>query len=384
MPQSFRTAALADRHRALGAEIEDWNGLPTAVTYTASGADQHQQHEAIRTKAGLMDVSGLKIINLVGPHAEHVLDLATTRNMRKMYQGKAVYTTLLDERGMLVDDGIIYRTGVNSWMLVHGTGAAHEQIVKEAVGHDVEILFDNDQQILSLQGPLAVDFLEQHVSGLRDLRYFHHRPAQLFDCPVMISRTGYTGERGYEIFCKSEDAGLLWDTILEQGASWGIIPVAFGILDMLRVESQLIFYPDDNSETHPFENDLPGDTLWELGLDFTVSPGKTGFRGASQHYHRQGKERFKIYGVMIDGEGQDPASGGDRVYDQSGNDVGVITAGMYSTLTKRSVALARLDVDQTVHGTPLSVEDAQGKKRAAIAHSLPFDDPEKKKRLARD
>ena len=83
----------------------------------------------------------------------------------------------------------------------------------------------------------------------------------------MISRTGYTGERGYEIFCKANDVGLIWDSILEKGASMGIIPAAFSALDMLRVESYLLFYPYDNSEMHPFENEAAGDTLWELGLD---------------------------------------------------------------------------------------------------------------------
>jgi aminomethyltransferase len=196
---------------------------------------------------------------------------------------------------------------------------------------------------------------------------------------VTISRTGYTGERGYEIFCKAEDAPLIWDTILEDGADLGIIPCRFTVLDMLRVESYLLFYPYDNSEMYPFENDLPGDSLWELGLDFTVSPGKVGFRGAEAHYMRQGKERFKIFGVLVDGD--EPTSEGDLLY-ADGRKVGVITCGMYSTLTRRSMAIARLDVDKAVHGTPLEVRGASV-HGPATAHTLPFDDPDKKKRLAR-
>lgn len=96
---------------------------------------------------------------------------------------------------------------------------------------------------------------------------------------MTISRTGYTGERGYEIFCKAQDAPAIWDTILEQGAARGIIPCAFTTLDWLRVESYLLFYPYDNSQMYPFADEAPGDTLWELGLDFTVSTGKKGFRG---------------------------------------------------------------------------------------------------------
>ena len=127
----------------------------------------------------------------------------------------------------------------------------------------------------------------------------------------MISRTGYTGERGYEIFCKAEDAGLIWDTILGEGKELGIIPCCFATLDMLRVESYLLFYPYDNSQMYPFEKDPPGDTLWELGLDFTVSPGKTDFRGAEQHYRLKGKERFKIFGLLVDGN--KPADAGDSL-----------------------------------------------------------------------
>jgi glycine cleavage system T protein (aminomethyltransferase) len=129
---------------------------------------------------------------------------------------------------------------------------------------------------------------------------------------------------------------------------------------------------------YPFEKDPPGDTLWELGLDFTVSPGKTDFRGADQHYRLKSKERFRIFGLLL--EGNVPADLGDPVYADN-NKVGVVTCGMYSTLTKKSMALARLDLPFAVHGTRLEI---RGKKvkAAAMAHTLPFDDPQKKKRMA--
>src|SRR5699024_11486899 len=105
------------------------------------------------------------------------------------YLGKAVYATRLDDRVMIVYDGIIYRTGPNSWLVVHGSGTTLEQLNKEAVGRDVAVLFDSDVQILSLQGPNSVDYLEQHIPGLRDLKYFHHMDTQLFGHSVLISRT---------------------------------------------------------------------------------------------------------------------------------------------------------------------------------------------------
>ncbi len=373
MTVTWRKSPLTERHRALGATTDPWNGMPTAWTYDD---DIDNGYIAIRTKAGLMDISGLNTVHVVGAHAEFVLNRTVTRDVRKIYPGRAMYATMLDDRGMLVDDGIIYRTGPNSWIVVHGSGRTLEQLNKEAAGRDVAVLFDSDIQTLSLQGPLSVDFLEEHVPGIRDLRYFHHMDTQIFGHSVMISRTGYTGERGYEIFCKYNDAVDIWDTILEKGKDQGIIPVQFSTLDMFRVEGALYFFPDDMSEAHPFEDDLPGDTLWELGLTFTVSPTNEEFRGIAQHQHREGKERFRLYGVEL--ESDQAAEAGDRVIDVNGDDIGVVTAGMYSPLTERSVALARLRPDMATPGCEVQIR-GDAVTTAATTHSLPFEDPEKKK-----
>lgn len=375
MTVSWRNAVLGDRHRALGSKLEDWNGMPTAWTYDK---DMAAEHVAIRTTAGLMDVSGLKKIHMVGPHALAVLDYITTRDVSKITPGRSVYACMLNDRGSFTDDCIIYRTGPNAWMLVHGSGSGHEEVVKQAMGRNCAVLFDDDLQDLSLQGPLAVDFLAKYIPGVRDLKYFHHMPATLFGAPIMLSRTGYTGERGYEIFVRAQDAVKVWDTIVAEGAEMGIIPCCFSVLDMLRVESYLLFYPYDNSQMYPFADQPPGDTLWELGLDFTVSPGKTGFRGAEEHYRLKGKERFKIFGMLLDADG--PTDLGDEVW-ADGKKVGVITCPCYSTLTGKSMAIARLDVDKAVQGTPLEVR-GKSLSTTAIAHTLPFDDPDKKKRTA--
>jgi aminomethyltransferase len=375
MPLSWRFSALGDRHRALGSKLEDWSGMGTAWTYDVDLVDQHA---TVRTKAGLMDVSGLKKVHLVGPHAIAVLDYITTRDLTKVYPGKSVYACMLNDRGMFTDDCIVYRTGPNSWMLVHGSGTAHEEVVKQAMGRNVAVLFDDDLHDLSLQGPVAVDFLAKHVPGIRDLKYFHHMQTTLFGAPVMISRTGYTGERGYEIFCRGQDAPMIWDTILEQGKSMGIKPVCFTTLDFLRVESYLLFYPFDNSQMFPFPDQPPGDSLWELGLDFTVSPGKTGFRGAEEHYKLKGRERFKIFGLLL--EGDKMAEGGDELW-ADGKKIGVITCPSYSKLTKKSMAICRMDVPYAKQGTKLEVR-GKNLKAKAIAHTISFDDPEKKKRTA--
>ncbi len=375
MTLSWRYSAIADRHRALGSKLEDWNGMGTAWTYASDMVDEH---EAIRTKAGLMDVSGLKKVHVTGPHANALLHYMTTRDVTKIYPGKSAYACMLNDKGKFTDDCILYRTGPNAWMVVHGSGSGHEELQRQAEGKYVSLQFDDDLHDLSLQGPLAVDFLAKHVPGIRDLKYFHHMQTTLFGAPVMISRTGYTGERGYEIFCKFENVPLIWDTILSEGKPLGIIPCAFTVLDWLRVESYLLFYPYDNSQMYPFENEVPGDTLWELGLDFTVSPGKTGFRGAEEHYRLKSKERFKIFGLLIDGN--TPPDGGDAVY-HNGQKAGLVTCAMHSRLTSKTIAIARLSVPTAVQGTKLEVR-GKSVQTSAMAHTLTFDDPQKKKRTA--
>lgn len=375
MTMSWRYSAIADRHRALGSKLEDWNGMGTAWSYSSDLADGH---EAIRTKAGLMDVSGLKKVHITGPHASALVNMATTRDVSKIYPGKSVYACMLNDDGKFTDDCVLYRTGPNAWMVVHGSGTGHEQLSRYATGRNVSLQVDDDLHDLSFQGPASVEFLSKHVPGIRDLKYFHHMQTTLFGAPVMISRTGYTGERGYEIFCKYENALMIWDRILDEGKSMGVIPCAFTVLDWLRVESSLLFYPYDNSQMYPFETEGPGDTLWELGLDFTVSPGKQGFRGAEEHYRLKGQVRFKIFGLLIDGTSV--PDGGDEIY-HNGQKVGVITCAMHSRLTNRTMAIARLSVATAVQGTKLEIR-GKNMQAGAIAHTITFDDPKKLKRTA--
>ncbi len=351
--------------------------MGTAWSYDA---DPEAEYMAIRTKAGLMDVSGLKKVHVTGPAASHVVERATTRNMEKLMPGRSVYATMLNDAGKFVDDCVIYRTGPNAFMVVHGSGQGHEQLTMAATGRDVSLRFDDNLHDLSLQGPMAVEYLERRVEGIRALPYFAHMQTALFGRPVMISRTGYTGERGYELFCRGQDAPMIWDRILDEGAAMGIIPCRFTTLDLLRTESYLLFFPFDNSEMYPFADEGPGDTLWELGLNFTVSPGKTGFRGAEEHYRLKGRERFKIWGLKL--AGRDAPGNGAPVF-QGGAQVGLVTQAMYSPLHQHTIAIARLPVDCADTGTKLVVHCGTHGEIAATTHPMPFYDPEKKRRTAK-
>ena len=376
MTNSWRFSALGDRHRALGSKLEDWSGMGTAWSYDA---DPETEYLAIRTKAGLMDVSGLKKVHVTGPAASHVIERATTRNMEKLMPGRAVYACMLNDAGKFVDDCVIYRFGPDIFTVVHGSGQGHEQLTMAATGRDVSLRFDDQLHDLSLQGPLAVDYLEGHIPGVRALPYFAHMGASLFGKPITLSRTGYTGERGYEIFCRGQDAGMIWDRILDEGRGMGIIPCRFTTLDLLRTESYLLFYPFDNSEMYPFADEGPGDTLWELGLDFTVSPGKVGFRGAEEHYRLKGRERFKIWGLKL--EGKNAPGNGAPVF-RDGKEVGLVTQAMHSSVNNHTVAIARLPVDCANAGTVLEVRCGTHGPIKAVTHALPFYDVKKERRSA--
>jgi aminomethyltransferase len=362
--------------------LEDWNGMGTAWFYDHTPERAKEDYEAIRTKAGLMDVSGLKKCHVTGADAAYVIDRCTTRNVEKIAPGRAVYAAMLNADGKFIDDCVIYHIAVNSWMVVIGTGTGMESLTTVAAGKNCTVLFDDDLHDMSLQGPKSVDILATQIPTIRDLAYFGITQARLFGRDVMISRTGYTGERGYEIFCRAKDAVHLWDSILETGGD-DVRPVQFSTLDMLRIESYLLFYPGDNSETFPFEDGSPcGDTLWELGLDFTVSPDKIGFIGSENHYASEGKERFKIYGVQLADGGMAQMDMGARCM-MGGKDVGVITYGLSSELNNYSVAIARLSPEAAQAGTKLEVVQLDGTKLAATAEEMPFYDKDKSVRTAK-
>jgi aminomethyltransferase len=168
---------------------------------------------------------------------------------------------------------------------------------------------------------------------------------------------------------------------LDAGKDMGVRPVQFSTLDMLRIESYLLFFPGDNSETFPFEDELCGDTLWELGLDFTVSPEKIGFVGAENHYALKGKERFKIYGVKLADSMAQMDMGARVMHD--GTDIGVITYGLSSELNGYSVAIARIAPAAATPGTKLTVVQLDGTELAATAEEMPFYDKDKSIRTAK-
>ncbi len=362
MSQSPRTSALADRHRALGSDLSDWNGMGTAWSYASSAEDEH---DAVREAAGLFDMSPLKKVRLRGADAAAVLDHALTRDVRRIGPGQSAYTTVPTERGTVCDDAIVSNNGGDEWMLVHGSGGSFERLQESAAGRKVDVELDDDLHDISLQGPKALALLGAHTPlDLGALRYFEHAPTTLFGHRCRISRTGYSGERGYEIFASAGVVGDIWDSILEAGAADGVMPCSFTALDKVRIEAGLLFFGYDMTDEH-----YP----WEVGLGFTVARDKSEFRGRQAMLAQRGKERFRAAGIVAEHDAA--LAGGERLL-AGGEDVGVVNSPGWSHRMKQSLALVHLRPDAVAPGTRLDVV-RDGFRCAATVAAIPFFDPGK-------
>jgi aminomethyltransferase len=396
MTASWRFSTLADRHRALGSKLEDWSGMGTAWTYDK---DADEEYVAIRTKAGLMDVSGLKKVHIAGPHASHLIDLATTRDVEKIYPGKSAYACMLNEQGKFTDDCILYRTGPNAWMVVHGSGTGHEELQRASVGRDVSLRFDDNLHDLSLQGPTSVDYLAKHVPGIRDLAYFHHMQTQLFGFPVMISRTGYTGDLGYELWLDAERASAerVWDALIAAGRSFALQPAGIWALDVARIEAGLIMLDVDYTPANKAMIDSQASTPLELGLEWAVSWNKGSFvgRNALLEEKRHGVATMLV-GLELDHVAfarQFNALGLPVAYPflawrsviplhADGAQVGYTTSGVWSPTLKKYIMLAHLQPGHAAPGSVVMIElnvDRFRRPFEAKVTKLPFFNPDRKK-----
>ena len=362
MTELSRTSALASRHTALGSGLEDWNGMGTAWSYNS---DPNDEHDAIREAAGLFDMSPLKKVYLRGPDAAAVVDHMITRDMTKVGPGKSAYGAILSEAGTVCDDAIIANNGGDEWMYCHGSGRSMELLRELGAGKNVDIELDDNLHNISFQGPKALDILAPHTPmDLAALKYFQHEATELFGQPCRISRTGYSGERGYEIFADGSVVGDIWDNILGHGAADGAMPCSFTSLDKVRVEAALLFYGYDMTEDH---------TPWEVGLGFTVNRAKENFRGKEAAFASEASPRFQLAGISIDHS--DALAGGETL-SADGSEVGVINSPAYSHRLGKSLALAHLAPSATATGTSLQVtsDDFSG---SAQVEAIPFFDPKK-------
>lgn len=352
-----RTSALAARHTALGSGLEDWNGMGTAWTYDS---DPNAEHDAVREGAGMFDMSPLKKVFLRGTDAAAVLDHATTRDMGRIGPGQAAYLSVLTDRGTMADDAIVSNNGGDEWMVVHGSGDTMALVETSAAGRNVSVELDDDLHDISVQGPQALKILDAHCpTDLAPMRYFHHAPTELFGHACRISRTGYSGERGYEVFAGADVIVDIWDNLV--GA--GVMPCSFTALDKVRIEAGLLFYGYDMTEDH---------TPWEVGLGFTVSRSKGDFRGKTALMAAEGNE--KVQNVCLDIDHADMVNGGEDL-SLNGASIGVVNSPSYSHRLGKSLALAHIQ-STVAEGTVLAIK-GDGIDTTATVVASPIYDPGK-------
>ena len=358
MTESTRTSALASRHRDLGSGLEDWNGMGTAWSYHS---DPNDEHDAVRDSAGMFDMSPLKKVFLRGPDASRVTDHVITRDVTRVEPGMSAYGAVLTEQGTVCDDAIISNNGNGEWMHCHGSGESMERLRESAEGFDVDIELDDDLHDLSVQGPKALTFLDAHTPiDLSSLRYFEHEATELFGYPCRISRTGYSGERGYEVFANADVVCNIWDEL----TGLGVMPCSFASLDKARIEAALLFFGYDMTPDH---------TPWEVGLGFTINRNKGEFRGKAAALASEQNPRF--IGAGISSVTEDPWAGGETLR-HNGTDVGTLNSPCWSHRMNKSLALVHLDPTIAQPGTELEVqgEDFSGQ---ATVEAIPFFDPSK-------
>lgn len=357
-----RQSVLNDRHIALGADMSatSWNDMPIPQNYAT---DPYDEVAAIRYKAGLIEVTALKILNVSGPDAGAFLNYFLTSDISKAKPGDSHISNIVNEHGALIDDVLVYVDGPNEFRLSHGGGALEEALPEVAAKFDVSVTRDNDVHILSLQGPVALDVLAPHTEmDLAALPYFHHQKTTLFGKPVSLARGGYSAERGYEVFCSAADAHFIWDKILEVGKSAGVMPVSWSSLDIVRVEGGLLFFPFDMPH---------GDTTpWEVRADWTVDLDKPDFIGKKALEASKGKERSFITGLEVE---SDRAIAPGAKITADGKEVGVVTSTVFSRHLMKSLAMAQIAPEFTKLGTELVIHD-DGEFPAVVV-KMPFYDP---------
>lgn len=356
-----RQSALNDRHKELGSDLStSWNDMPIPQNYATNPYDET---EAVRYRAGLFDVSGLKIVNVSGPEAQAFLNYILTSDITKAKAGDSHISNIVNANGGLIDDVLVYVDSPDQFRVSHGGGAFEEAVAASKGRFKVNIERDNDVHILSLQGPLALETLARHTPmDLAALPYFHHQKTTLFGKPVSIGRGGYSGERGYEVFCSAADAPYIWDSILKAGKDAGVIPASWSCLDIVRVESGLLFFPFDmtNEDTTP----------WEVRADWTVDLSKPDFVGKQALAEKKGKERSFIAGIEV--EASKAIEPGSKI-SANGKQVGVVSSSTFSRHLMKSLVMAQLKPEFTKLGTQLTLHD--GQDYAGTVVQTPFYDP---------
>jgi aminomethyltransferase len=363
MDSAARRTSLYSDHVALGARMVPFAGWEMPVLYTGIV----DEHRAVRTAAGLFDVSHMGELSLRGEYAGHVVDYLVTNDAKKLADGQAMYTCACNERGTILDDLIVYRRTLEDWLVVCNASnvakmSAH--FAHAAVGHcDFEDL-SASTALIALQGPRAFDTLASlggEARELASLGTYRFREAILAGVRCTVARTGYTGEDGVEIFCAWDEAPAVWRALLESGRPLGLKPAGLGARDTLRLEARLALYGNDIDETtNPIE----------AGLSWIVKLDKGDFVGRAALTEIKGRVLVrKLVGFEMVGRGV--ARSGYVLRNMHADAVGVCTSGSPGPTVGKNIGLGYLPAGMSEVGTRLLV-DCRGKNVEAAVATTPF------------
>jgi aminomethyltransferase len=339
-----------------------------------------EEYYACRERAAVIDLSALRKFEVLGPDAEALMQQCVTRDVRRLGVGQVVYTALCYEHGGMIDDGTLFRLGPDNFRWIGGEGFGGEWLRQQAAakGWKVWVKSATDQlHNIAVQGPQSREILSQAIwtpparPSLAELGWFRFTVGRIGDhngVPVVVSRTGYTGELGYEIWCHPKDAVAVWDRVFEAGAPHGIAPMGLAALDMLRIEAGLIFAGYEfTDETDPFE----------AGIGFAVASKKDeDYVGKAALERRRAHPQRALVGLEL--ASNEVAAHGDCVHVGRAR-IGTVTSGTRSPILKKSIALARLDIAHAAPGTEVEIGKLDGhqKRLPAVVVPFPFYDPKK-------
>ena len=359
-----RISALDTTVRALGAEMGEWNDMAVAFGFPN---DPHLEHDAIRETVGMWDTSALTKIQVRGPDALAAIDYLVTRDMTRIEVGQSAYCPILKDDGHFCDDAIIFHVARDHFLVASAIGPTHQLLQDYANGRKLQVELDEDLHIITLQGPTAIELLDPlSDADLRNLSFCEQTITTVCDRQMMLSRTGYSGERGYELFMGADIVVDVWQELLQRGQAFGLRPVSFGGLEMVHIESGLMAYGAEATEQN---------TPWEVDMGWAVSRSKGDFRGKQALFELEGKEKVKFFGIVADHD--DVVEHGAELF-IDGQIVGHVTTPAYSRRLGKSLALAHLIPSAAVDGTLLELK-GPGIQCRATATSIPFVDPQRKR-----
>lgn len=325
-----------------------------------------EEHRAVRDRVGVFDVSHMGEIAVRGAAAERFLDRLTPNHVAKLGSGQAHYSGLLTEKGTYIDDLLVYRLADDDFLLVVNAANAAKDfawVARHADGEVEVVDLSSRFALLAVQGPRAEEILAPLSSvDLADLRYYRFAEGEVASARAIVSRTGYTGEDGFELYVEPAAAPDLWRRLLEAGAEAGLLPAGLGARDTLRLEAAMALYGHEIDDTT---------TPWEAGLDWVVKLDKGEFIGreALVRQKEEGLERRLVGFEVVD---RGIARQGHAVFAGSEEDeVGEVTSGTFSPTLKKAIGMAYVPVELAEPGSEVAIE-VRSRRLAARVVELPF------------